>query len=615
MIKKYFFAIIIFIAAGIILKSCIKADIPEENIKKEKITTETQLQTPTIPPPKTVTINGIDFLQSQAPIGNFGGKLITSTIGEGPKTFNPWNSKDSTSSALSELMFDGLVTTNVYSGNVEPKLAKSFSISNNGKQYTFYLRKGIKWSDGQPITADDVFFTYNTIVFQGYGNTSTRDAMLIDGELPKIEKLDNYTVRFTTKKPFAPFLRQLSVPIAPKHILLPICNKGKSNFDAFWGPTTKPKDFVTSGAFKLYEYVPAQRAIYKKNPNYYVINTKDQKLPYLNEYIVLIVGDLNNELLKFKAGEIDILNVRGVNVPLFKKAQKNSDYVLYNLGPTPNTMFLTFNLNKRKDPNGKFYVPAKKQIWFNDRNFRTAIDYAIDRENMIFNITNGVAKPLFTAEALPSIFLNKEIANGHPRDLNIAQKYLELSGFYKDKKGNLYDKFGNQVEFDLLTNAGHTEREATGVMIKQDLADLGIKVNFKPIEFNTLVNKITNTLDWETAIMGLTGSSLDPHSGINVWNSNGPLHLFNKRLKNEKDLLSWEKELNDIYEKGALELDFNKRKTLYDRYQEIIYEEKPIIYLYSPLQITAIRKKFANIFPTSLGGITHNLEEIYIKQP
>lgn len=614
MVKKYIYAILLIIVAIIFLKSCIHADRPDLDIEKEKIssqeTTNTNL---VVADPKTVTIDGVDYLQSQAPIGKFGGALITSTIGEGPKTFNPWNSKDATSSSLSDIMFDGLVSTNPYTGDVIPKLAKSFSISPNGTEYIFNLRRGIKWSDGKPITADDVVFTYNTIIFGGYGNPSTRDSMVIDGKLPKVEKIDNYTVKFTTIKPFAPFLRMLSASIAPKHVFEPVCKKGKNYFESFWGPTTKPSDFVTSGAFKLYEYVPAQRAVYKRNPDYYEINTDGQKLPYLDEYIVLIVGDLNNELLKFKAGEIDVMDVRGVNVPSFKKQEKNSDYVLYNLGPTQNTMFFTLNLNKRKDDKGKFYVPQKKQIWFNDKNFRSAIDYAVDRENMIFNIANGVAEPLFTAEALPSIFLNQKIAKGHKRDLEAAKDFLKASKFYWDKNGALYDRFGNRVEFDLFTNAGNTERESIGVMIKQDLADLGIKVNFKPIEFNTLVNKLTNSLDWDSAIIALTGSPLEPHGGKNVWDSNGPLHLFNRRLKNENDLLSWEKELNHIYNQGALELDLDKRKVLYDRYQEIVYNERPIIYLYSPIRITAIRKKFGNIFPTSLGGVTHNLDEIYLK--
>ena len=613
MVKKYVYLIILLFVFILLAKSCIRADIGEQADKIAQNTNREQNFDYKIPSPETKTINGVDYLQVQAPIGNFGGKFVTATIGEGPKTFNPWNSKDATSSSLSELMFDSLVTTNAYTGEVEPKLAKSFSVSQDGKKYTFKLRKGLKWSDGKPITAKDVYFTYKTIVFDGFGNTSTRDAMLIEGELPEIFMPDNYTVVFTTKKPFAPFLRQLSVPIAPKHVFEQVCKKGKNNFDAFWSSNAKPTEFVTSGAFKLAEYVPAQRVIFKRNPNYYVINTKDQKLPYLDEYIVLIVGDLNNELLKFKAGEIDIINVRGADVPAFKKKEASSDYKLYNLGPTTSTMFLTFNLNQRKNDKGQFYVEPKKQVWFNDINFRSAVDYAIDRENMVFNITNGVAKPLFTAEALPSIFLNTKLAEGHKRDIEKAKNYLKKSGFYLDNNGNLHDKAGNLVEFNLLTNAGQTEREATGVMIKQDLAELGIKVNFKPIEFNSLVNKITNTLDWDSTIMGLTGSPLEPHSGKNVWHSNGTLHLFNKRLNNENDLLPWEKELNNIIEKGALELNFDNRKKIYNRYQEIIYNEKPILYLYSPLQIIAIRKKVGNVYPTPLGGTVHNLEEIFIK--
>ncbi len=616
MLKKYIYAILIFLAVGIFLKSCIRADIPEPTVNKEKISTSQEgNMNLVVAEPKTVTINGVDYLQSQAPIGTFGGELVTSQIGEGPKTFNPWNSKDATSTSLSEIMFDGLVTTDPYSGDIQPKLAKSYTISPDGKTYVFNLRRGLKWSDGKSITADDVFFTYNTIIFEGFGNPSTRDAMVVDGELPKITKIDDYTVKFTTKKPFAPFLRQLATPIAPKHILEPVTRKGNSEFESFWGPNTKPEKFVTSGAFRLAEYVPAQRAIYKRNPNYYIINKKSQKLPYLDRYIVLIVGDLNNELLKFKSGEVDIIDVRGVNVPSFKKQEKGSDYVLYNLGPTQNTMFFTLNLNKRKNEKGKFYVQPQKQLWFNDRNFRSALDYAVDRENMIFNVANGVAKPLFTAESLSSLFLNEKIARGHSRDIEKARDYLKASKFHWDKKGNLYDRFGNRVEFDLFTNAGNTERESVGVMVKQDLADIGIKVNFKPIEFNSLVNRLTNTLDWDSAIIGLTGSPLEPHGGKNVWDSNGPLHIFNRRLRHEDDLLLWEKKLNNIYFQGALELDMDKRKALYDEYQQIVYDEKPIIYLYSPIRITAVRKKFQNTFPTPLGGVIHNLEEIYIKKP
>ena len=280
---------------------------------------------------------------------------------------------------------------------------------------------------------------------------------------------------------------------------------------------------------------------------------------------------------------------------------------------------MSFNkITSRKNKNnGKYYVDPIKQAWFNDKNFRKAIDYVIDRENLVLNVLSGVGEPLFTAEGIPSIYLNKEIAKGHPINFELAEELLKKSGFYK-KDGILYDKKGNKVEFELLTNAGNTQREATGVSIKEDLSKLGIKVNFKPIEFNSLVNKLSNSLDWDAIIIALTGNPLEPHSGYNVWHSEGALHLFNQRSENDDKktdkLLPFEKELNEIFDKAAVELDENRRHELYNKYQEIVAEYNPLIYLYSPINIVAIRKKFKNVYPTELGGVYHNIEEIYIDE-
>lgn len=613
--KKVLYVLLIIIFVLFVLKSCINADVPEvtriKNILGKNSTLLPKVKFP--PVSKTVTINGVDYLQSQAPVGNFGGVLVSSTIGEGPKTFNPFNTKDATSATMSEMMFDGLVSSNPDTGEVIPKLAKSFEISSDGKVYTFHLRHGINWSDGKPITADDVVFTWNKILLAGLGNTSTRDSVLIDGQLPKVEKVDNYTVKFITIKPFAPFLRILAASIAPKHIFEPAVKKGEKYFDSFWSTTTPPKNFIISGAFKLKEYVPAQRIVFERNPDYYVINLKNQKLPYLDKVIYLIVGDLNNEILKFEAGELDVIGLRGSNVGRYKKREAKSNFVIYNIGPDTGTMFVTINMNRRKNEQGKYYVSPLKQAWFNDKNFRYAIDWAVDRQNMVNNVANGLASPLFTAESLNSIYLNKKLANGHPKDINKAKAYLKKSGFYWKNK-ILYDKYGHKVEFDLYTNAGNTEREAIGVMVKQDLEDLGMKVNFKPIEFNSLVNKLVNSLDWDLVIMGLTGTPLEPHNGKNVWYSNGSLHLFNQRPDGKAtDRYPWESKLDKIIDEASLKITFKDRKKLYDEYQQIIYDEKPIIYLYSPIRVTAIRKKFGNIYPSPLSGVAYNLDEIYIK--
>lgn len=590
------------------MKSCIHKDVPEINKPAEIIHHN---KTESYPPNnKNVTYNNIDYIQSQAKIGKFGGELVISTIGEGPKTFNPCNTKDATSSSMAGLMYDGLLTTHPKTGEVIPLLAKSYEVS--GNDYIIRLRKGIQWTDGKPVTADDVLYTYNEVVFKGLGNTSAMYAMMINGELPKLEKIDDYTVKFTTAGPFAPFLRQLSYPIVPKHYFKPYSDKGISAFNAFLNPDTKPSEIVSNGAFKLKEYVAAQRVVFERNPNYYKINLNNEKLPYLNKIIYLIVGDTNNEILKFEAKEIDVLDLKGDNVARYKKKESFEDYSIFNLGASTGTLFIVINLNNRTDKNGKPYLNPIKQKWFRNKDFRAAINYTIDRKNMIQNIAFGVAEPLCTSESLNSIYLNKNL-NQCFQDKNKSKELLKNAGF-EYKHDRLYDKNGNMVEFDLYTNAGNLEREAIGVMIKQDLEELGMKVNFKPIEFNSLVNKLTKTYDWDMAIMGLTGSPLEPHDGINVWMSYGPLHMFNMRTQSDKidDRLPWEKELDTIFEEGASKLAFDDRKLLYDRYQEIIYNENPIIYLYSPTRIIAIRKKFKNIFPTSLSGIIYNLDEIYI---
>ena len=567
-----------------------------------------------IPEPKNVTIDGIDYLQSQLPIGKFGGSFTSSILGE-PKTFNPYNANDATSAELSEMMYDGLTQTNPTNGRVIVKLAKKIDILKDNKTYIVHLRKGLKWSDGKPITADDVYYTYNTIIFGGFGDGATKDVMTIDGKLPTIEKIDNYTVKFVTPKPFAPFLRNLSASIVPKHIFKQATDKGKEYFLTYQSIDTKPKNLVTSGAFKLKEYVPSQRVIFEKNPNYYIINKNNEKLPYLDKWISIIAGDTNNQTLKFESGATDVLAVNGALVNRYRELKKHGDFELYNLGASTNTTFVVFNLNNRKNKDGKYYVNPIKQAWFQDKNFRTALDWAIDRQDLILNIFSGLASHLYSAEPLNSLFINEKIAKGHPKNIEYAKNLLQKSGFY-EKNGVLYDKKGNKVEFELLTNAGNTQREATGVSIKQDFEKLGIKVNFKAIEFNSLVNKIVNTADFDCIIIALTSNINEPNSGYNVWNPYGSLHLFNKRTPNDltssDKILAFEQELLDIFKKGALELNFNKRKEIYDRYQEIVADENPMVYLYAPLNIYAIRKKVKNVYPTKIGGLFHSMSEIYI---
>jgi peptide/nickel transport system substrate-binding protein len=574
-------------------------------------------------PFETVEKDGIEFRLSRGASGKPGGTFYEASIGDGPKTFNPWASFDATSSTMGGMMEASLLDTDAYTGEPIPYLAKSVSISPDKLSYRVTLRKGLVWSDGKPLTSKDVVFTWNEIIGKGLGNPSSKENLLVEGQFPTIQAIDPLTVEFKTPKPFAPFLRQMGgVNIAPEHVFAPIIKKGGDKaFSAAWGTTEAaqhPERFVSSGMWLLEKYELNERVIFKRNPHFFMQDKAGQRLPYLDRYVVSFVKDLNNMQLQFEQGKLDTYGVTARFVDHVRTLKK-PDFNLYNVGPATGTTFLTFNLSTEKDPEtGKPKVDPVRSKWFNNVKFRQAVSYAISRQDMVNNILKGVGAPLFTAEALSSIFLNEKLATGHPQDIDKAKALLKESGFTWDSKGQLLDSEGHPVEFTLYTNTGNDQREATGVNIKQDLAQLGIKVNFKPMEFNVLVDKMNHSGQWEAIIMGLTGGPLEPHSGANVWKSSGPVHIFNQRSKNvagtvPKDRLPWEAEIDSLFDKGAQEFEFAKRKAIYDRFQEVVFEQQPFIYLYSPLQIVAVKNRVQNFDPTPLATF-HNLEEIWIKE-
>lgn len=570
-----------------------------------------------------------EYLQARGDVGEFGGTMRVTTFGGGPKTFNPWDASDVPSGGLALLMFDRLVDIDPWTGKPFPKLAKSFSVSKDNLEYTFVLRKGLKWSDGHPLTADDVVFTFRDLVGAGFGNTSNRDVISVYGMFPEVTKVDDLTVKFKTAKPFAPFLIAVhSIPIAPKHVMEQYTKKPRDEFRQVWGVTMDPKKMVSSGPFILDHYVPSQRVVLKRVDTYGMVDKQGRQLPYLSKFVETIVPDQNTMILKFLGKECELLDVRavrGIDAAMLKQKEKLLNFTLYNLGADDGTYFLMFNMNRRVNPkNKKPYVDPIKQKWFNNLYFRQAVSHAINRKQIVSNVLRGVGVPLFTAESTSSLYHNAKL-QPFPQDLQLAKSLLEKGGFVM-KGDRLHDAEGHPVEFILQTNAGNTTRESICNHIKDVLKTLGIKVNFQPIDFNILVGKTEDTLDWEGIVMALTGSRLEPYEGANVWKSDGRLHMFDQRLPNADgkvivpDARDWEKEIDRIFDEGATTFDVAKRHAYYDRFQEIVYEQQPFIYLVSILDITAMRNTVGNYKPLPWGinytpmGSMHNIEEIYFKK-
>ncbi|MEJ7619906.1 MAG: ABC transporter substrate-binding protein [Aquificaceae bacterium] len=526
--------------------------------------------------------------------GREGGELRF-VLSSDPRTLNPALAQETSSTAVLSDLFTGLTKTDLKTMRVVPDLAEGWEEKEDGRLYIFYLRRGVRWSDGEPFTAEDVVFTYRDIYLNPQIPNSTGD--MFKGILKSqedignfVKKIDDYTLEFRLPESFAPFLNALSAPILPKHKLEKFVKEG--NFMTAWNVNTDPKDIVGTGPYRLKRYIKGVMVEYEANPYYYEHDNSNRQLPYIKRKIGYIVQDPDTTLLKYSLGEIDYMGVRPQDV-LFMSRIKNT--TLYDLGPTPSTTFLVFNQNPSSG------IPKYKLRWFQNRDFRIAISHAIDREGMCYLVYNGLADPLYgpiTPANRP--YYTEGLFPVYEYNLKKARAILESLGF-KDRNGDgwLEDPEGNTLEIVLLTNAGNKEREAIGNMIKEDLEKIGIKVIFRPIDFNSLVSRLTSPpYDWEAVIIGLTGS-MDPHFGRNVWHSSGTLHMWNPRQG--KPQTHWEKEIDELFDLGARETNFEKRVEIYRRAYRIIAEEQPMIFLATPKSMLAVRNKFENLFPTVWG--------------
>lgn len=531
-------------------------------------------------------------------------RIVFSSLGD-PKTFNPALSQEYPNIFL--YTFEGMVTRDGETGEIEPLMAESWDIAEDGLTYTFTLREGLKWSDGEPLTTDDVIFTYRDVIFNEAIPTSARDSFRIgrEGLLPSIEKIDDRRFRFLLPEPFAPFLETTGSGILPAHILQESVNtmdeEGNPQFLSMWTTGTPPEAIIGNGPYRLSQYLPSQRVIFEKNPHYWQQDDAGNPQPYVQELVWQVIESTDNQLLQFRSGGLDVIGVSPDEFALMKREEERGNFTIYEGGPALGTTFMTFNLNKASR-DGQPLVDPIKSKWFNSIAFRQAVSYAIDRPTMINNIYQGLGEPQTSPLPVQSPFYASP-ADGLPTygyDPDQARQLLEQDGFQYNAAGQLLDAEGNRVRFTLLTNSGNKIREAIGAQIKQDLSKIGIQVDFQPISFNALVTKLSDSLDWEAHIIGFT-AGLEPNGGATVWLLDGSLHAFNQQaLAGQAPLegweaADWEREIADIYIRAAQEIDPERRKELYFESQQLTQEYLPFIYLVNPLNLGAVRNTIENV--------------------
>lgn len=545
------------------------------------------------------------------------------------KTFNPVLIGDAYSGIVIGYTLSGMISENPITSEIQPELAEKWEILEDGKRLIFTLRPNLKWSDGQLLTADDVLFTYQNIIFNEKIPTGTRDVLRIGQSqtLPKVEQLDDRRIAFQLAEPFAPALRTLGgIGILPKHVFAPTLQEDpkdpnkKLKFLETWTLSTPVNQLVGSGPYILQEYRPSERVIFKPNPYYW---RKDQ--PYIKQLVMQIVESPDTALLRFRSQDFDMYRLRGEDYQLLKRFEERDRYKIYNAGPSTGQAFIMFNLNKGRNPktNQPFVDPIKSQ-WFNDVNFRRAVAHALNRDAMITNLARGLAQTQNSPVSIPSpYFLSPEqglkVYDYSPEK---SKEILVKAGYKYDAQQQLLDAAGNQVRFTLLAPAGG--RVALGAQIKTDLEQIGMKVDFNPVDFRIISDKLDNAKDWDATILGFTGGA-EPNSSINLWATDGDSHLFNKGPVGDeppfpgREIADWEKQIHNLMIKGAQELDETKRKAIYAEYQQLVQEQLPLIHLTMPLYLVAIRDRVENVQPSALAGSTGvtgalwNIEQLKVK--
>jgi peptide/nickel transport system substrate-binding protein len=547
-----------------------------------------------------------ELLISNNAMGRSGGHLVASLRTE-PKTLNPVTSVDISSREVIAQMTGDLIHINRLTQNTEAAVASSWKVSRDGLQYSLKLRRGLRFSDGHPVDADDVMFSFKVYLDESV-HSPQRDLLIIGGKPIMLRRVDAETVVFQLAQPYAAAERLFdSVAILPRHLLEQAYKDGK--LAQTWTLATPPAEIAGLGPFRMKDYVAGQHLTLERNPYYWKADREKHRLPYLDEITFVFVPNADAEVIRFEAGDTDIVNrLSAEDYSVLEKDQSAHSFRVYDAGPSLEYNFLFFNLNCVLPPKSDI---GRKQRWFREIKFRQAISLAIDREAMVRLVYRGRATPLWTPVTPASSFWI-DTAIPHPaRSIDQARKLLQAAGFSWSTNGDLIDATGAPVKFSILTSASNNQRTQMATIMQQDLQELGISVQVVPLEFRSVVDRIFQSHDYEAVVLGLGGGDVDPNTQMNVWLSTGNDHVWD--IGEAHPATAWEAEIDRLMEKQLSTLNPQARKLLYDRVQEIIAEDLPVISLVSPNVLVGAKEQLANFKPAALDPHTlWNSSELFI---
>jgi len=554
------------------------------------------------------------------------GGTLRLALASTPESFLLYGTLDSSAyTVIMGPMYSTLVEMHPVTNEIRPALAKSWSVSSDGKEVTFFIREAY-WSDGKPIVADDVIFTFEYFVMNKYARGNSIDRFTIPdekGENKMIQwvKVDDKTVKAILPSPYGPFYTVLShVYIYPKHKLEPLIDKNDlGSVNKVWLSNVDPKEIVVNGPYKLAQVITDQKIVLERNPNYWKVDRFGTRLPYFDKVEYLIIRDEQVRLTKFMAGEIDFMAIASRDYPMLKQQELTgkAPYKVYATQPnqpTPSPIHISFNFDVND--------PDLREL-FAKLEFREAMEYALNRDRIIDEVFAGLAIP-DAGLMLPSnkAFYNPKIEQLiRPYDLKKASELLDKIGLTKrDKDGFRVFPNGRRVEFNLLVQSSPQEYQDVALIFAQDLEKLGIKVNLQILD-SSLVGQMFGAGNFQAGIRAF-GNQPDPQLRKAIWQPGTQLYYWHYSTMNKEatppkpvfeNMFDWEKRIWELFELGQIEMDPVKRKAYYDEWQELYHIYLPVIFVCKGMNIWGINNTIGNAGLTKDGLIVFTVWSTYRK--